>query len=679
MAKRFYHSVRFKLLLVSLTLLGIPWAGYRFILETEQFLRDAQQQNLQGTAYALASLAAQQVEQFSGSRLPGQPNRQRNLFLHDWSRAPVIDGYADDWESFSNNFSEYRLPGGELRTRVALGTHGKYAYLLLHVADTSRDYGETGDQVELAFARGELLTRLRIHPRAPGWVIAQRVRRFDQLAEPAVRGEWQETADGYVLELRLPRQLLGERIAIAAYDSASGNRLQTARLFPAAKLGRLVSHSQPLDELLAQLTPAATRSWLVDHEGLVLASAGHIDEQGPLSADEERLPWLVQQLILTVLPHQADAEFAIPTTSSRLLMPPLSEALEGRPAGLRRRIPQGDAIVASAAVPVRGPQGVMGAVLIEQTTNAILSIQNLALQRLFAVTLIFFVVTSLGLLLFASLLTSRIRRLRNQFDSAVSHDGRIIGEVRPGRSPDEIGELERGLGGVLARLGEYNNYLEAMASRLAHELRTPLSVVRTSLDNASLSTDSKSRHRYIDRAQGGAQRLELILKRLREATRLEQSLQQAEFETFDLVELLRHQAEAFHAVWPEINIDLHCEGVITRVTAVPDLLSQALEKLMSNAVDFHQPGSRIRIELHIGRSGLDLAVANQGPPLPEGLDLFKSMVSGRTGRADQPHLGLGLYLVRLIAEFHRGSAYAETVADQTGVRVGLRLPVLTAG
>ena len=98
-----------------------------------------------------------------------------------------------------------------------------------------------------------------------------------------------------------------------------------------------------------------------------------------------------------------------------------------------------DEAVASVAVPVRGAQGVIGAVLIEQTTNAILSIQNLALQRLFAVTLIFFVVTSLGLLAFASLLTSRIRRLRDRLDNAVSHDGRIIGEVRPGRSPDSAG------------------------------------------------------------------------------------------------------------------------------------------------------------------------------------------------------------------------------------------------
>jgi signal transduction histidine kinase len=128
-----------------------------------------------------------------------------------------------------------------------------------------------------------------------------------------------------------------------------------------------------------------------------------------------------------------------------------------------------------------------------------------------------------------------------------------------------------------------------------------------------------------------------------------------------------------------VDIDLDCHADDTRVYAVPDLLSQALEKLMSNAVDFHLPGSAIRIELSIQQGMVDLAVLNQGPALAQDIDLFKSMVSGRTGRSEQPHLGLGLYLVRLIAEFHRGSAYADNLPDKEGVRIGLRFPGNCAG
>jgi len=199
MPRRFHHSIRFKLLLVSLTLLGIPWAGYRFIHETEQFLRDAQQQSLQGTAQALSKLVAKQAEGFTGQHLPGQANHRTNLYLHRWELAPVIDGYPDEWTLFEGNFTRYRLPDGSLGLELAAGEHAGQAYLLLRVSDTSRAYGTQGDRVDLSLSDGTQLTRLRIQPRAPGWIMGQRLQGRRFVAEPALRGEWQETDGGYVV------------------------------------------------------------------------------------------------------------------------------------------------------------------------------------------------------------------------------------------------------------------------------------------------------------------------------------------------------------------------------------------------------------------------------------------------------------------------------------------------
>lgn len=673
---KFRHSIRFKLLLVSLTLLSIPWAGYRFVVETEHFLRDAQQQNLQANAQAIAALFASQTE-LSDVRLPNQAFHQRDLYLTPWDRPPVIDGYADEWRQYAAAFSTYHLPDNSLSARIALGEHAQSVYLLLEVRDPSRNYAPEADSLELSIADGEQLQRWRIAPRAPGWVMAERQvgQQFQTL--PQVRGEWQENAHGYTLELRIPRHLVGERMAFAIRDGDTGNRLQSARLYPPEQLGRLVSPSKHLSAQLADMTPLGGRAWLLNHEGLVIAQHGQLDIDGPLSADQERLPWLIQRLILAVLPQRADQVFAIDADSIRLKHTAVLEALNGRPASARRRIPNQDAIVVSAAAPLRQrqgqSQGVVGAVLVEQTTNAILSIQNLALQRLFGVTLVFFVVTSLGLLLFAGRLTARIRALRDALEQAVSHDGRIVGQLKPSKAPDEIGELHRGFASVLQRLSDYNQYLEAMASRLAHELRTPLSVVRTSLENASHGELPDQQAQYIERAHQGAQRLETILQRLREATRLEQSLQTAEFEDFDLTQLLQHQTEAFRSLWPEIEWQLNCQPVPFQVHAVPDLICQALEKIVSNAVDFHQAGSAITLELSIKAQQLTLAVINHGPALPNEIDLFQSMVSARTARSEQPHLGLGLYLVRLIADFHQAEAFAENLPAGR-VQIGLRLP-----
>ena len=706
---RFWHRVRFKLLLVSFTLLGIPWAGYRFIQETEHFLRDAQDQALQTTASSVANIMHGYADVFHGVARPGSVVTFRNLYLHALEKAPQIDGYRDEWEPFDDNFSVLQSVDDALEARIFLAGHGRYLYLLLGVKDPKIAFGEQGDAVDLALIDGDgRLQRYRIQPRAPGWVVARRLESeqdsfeqdsFEQDSfepenlehndfeqnppeqdpsetaeyEAAIRGEWQPYDHGYTLELRFPRELVRERLSLRFYDSHSRQVLASGHMFPAEALGRIVESSVQLKQVLASITPPATRVWVTDHQGLVIARAGRLDTDAPLSADEPRMPWFIQRLILAVLPREADAVARLPDDQSQLFVAPVIEALSGRPASLRRQPPHGEAVVVSAAVPIRSSDGVKGAVLVEQTTNAILSIQNLALQRLFGVTLLFFAVTSLGLLAFASLLASRITRLRNKVEAAVSHDGRIIGKLKPDHSKDEIGDLGRSFASVLARLREYNHYLEAMAARLAHELRTPLAVVRSSLDNAEQSGDG-DKAPYLERARHGARRLEQILLCLREATGLEQALHQAETVRFDLAGLLRLQAGGLRDMYPEAVLELSgADGEIV-MTGVPDLISQALDKLVSNAVDFHLPQSTIRIGCVQQAQTVDLTVFNEGGPLPADADIFQSMYSGREGRQEEPHLGLGLYLVRLICEFHGGTVGAVNRDNPRGVAVTMSLP-----
>ena len=676
---RFWHRVRFKLLLVSLTLLGIPWAGYRFIQETESFLREAQDQSLRTTASSVANIMHGYADEFHGVARPGSVLTFRNLFMHSMKKTPQLDGYRDEWITYERNFTVLQSIDETLEARMFLAEDERYAYLFLGVKDPSGDLGIDGDAVEIALtdANSEL-QRYRIRPDAPGWVVAQRLPSGGGSIEtveyePAIRGEWQPNPQGYTLELRFPRELVRERLSLRILDSRSRQMLANGRMYPAEALGLVVRRSEPLQNALAGLTPPATRIWVTDHQGLVLAQSGRLDSDAPLHTDEARMPWFIQELILAVLPRDADTQAGLSKRRTHLFMAPVVEALAGRPGNLRRQPPQGNAVVVSAAVPIRSGEGIRGAVLVEQTTNAILSIQNLALQRLFGVTLLLFAITSLGLLAFASLLASRITHLRDKVESAVSHDGRIVGRLDADRSKDEIGDLGRSFASVLDRLHDYNHYLEAMASRLAHELRTPLAVVRSSLDNADQAVDTE-RAGYIQRARDGAERLELILMRLREATGLEQAMRQAEREHFDLAALVRMQTAGFQTLYPSIHFALKGVDQPVMLNGVPDLISQALDKLVNNAVDFHTPGTTIELVCTARDNRVELAIGNQGPTLPPDTDVFQSMVSGRRGRQDEPHLGLGLYLVRLIAEFHGGGASAENRTDQSGVVVTLRLP-----
>ena len=678
---RFWHRVRFKLLLVSLTLLGIPWAGYRFIQETEHFLRDAQDRALQTTASSVANIMHGHSDLFHGVARPGSVLTFRNLFLHPLDKAPQLDGYRDEWARLHNNFTVLQSVDDTLEARIFLGGHGRYLYLLLGVKDPQVEFGENGDAVDLSLTDHDgILQRYRLQPEAPGWVVARHLSAVENEVpgapryEPAIRGEWQNTPDGYTLELRLPRDLTADRLSLRFWDSASRQVLASGHMFPADQLGRIVERSPRLDKVLRSVTPPATRVWVTDHQGLVLAQSGRLDTDAPLSADQPRMPWFIRDLILAVLPRDADAVAELSSRQSHLFISPVVEALSGQPASLRRQPPRGNVVVVSAAVPVRSSEGIRGAVLVEQTTNAILSIQNLALQRLFGVTLVFFAVTSLALLAFASLLASRITRLRDRVEAAVSHDGRIIGHLQPDHAKDEIGDLGRSFASVLDRLHEYNHYLEAMASRLAHELRTPLAVVRSSLDNADQAPATDQAH-YLQRARHGAERLEKILLRLREATGLEQAMRQAETVSFDIAALLRLQTAGLRGTYPSARLVLSGADAVIPVRGVPDLISQALDKLVSNAVDFHRPGSVIEIRCSPQAGKVAIGVRNRGPLLRPETDVFQSMVSLRTGRQDEPHLGLGLYLVRLICEFHGGEASAANLDDPPGVEITMSLPM----
>ena len=86
-----------------------------------------------------------------------------------------------------------------------------------------------------------------------------------------------------------------------------------------------------------------------------------------------------------------------------------------------------------------------------------------------------------------------------------------MGEIKASPTNDEIGDLSRTFNNVLSKLNQYNSYLENMASRLSHELRTPVAIVNSSLDNLSLEQHSSDNQAYIDRAKEGIKRLSKIL------------------------------------------------------------------------------------------------------------------------------------------------------------------------
>jgi signal transduction histidine kinase len=163
-----------------------------------------------------------------------------------------------------------------------------------------------------------------------------------------------------------------------------------------------------------------------------------------------------------------------------------------------------------------------------------------------------------------------------------------------------------------------------------------------------------------------------------EASRLEQSLSGVERTRYDLAAVVRGCVEGYRVAYPQSAFVLELPPGRLEVEGSPDLAAQLLDKLVENAVDFSRPGTPVRVALEPSGGAAALTVSNQGPLLPDKMRtrLFESMISVRDAAgAATPHLGLGLYVARLIAQFHGGTIAASNLPSGDGAAVGVRIPL----
>ncbi len=432
--------------------------------------------------------------------------------------------------------------------------------------------------------------------------------------------------------------------------------------------------SGEMELILRSLARAESRIWIVDQNQRLLALAGDLRKSAPLPEGAEPLDYavrMVRPLTEYVLERPTnDFDDALPE-SEIANGPVAASALQGVAARRWRNSADAKAVILSASHPVWNGEQVVAAVVAEETTNRIRSVYNRAIEQVVAVTLIAFVLGALTLLAFATRLSTRLSHLRDEAEAAIDSQGRVRRLISGSNSSDEIGDLSRSFSTALERLAQYNSYLEHMAGRLSHELRTPIAVVRSSLENLRLAHTSDEAATYLTRANDGLKRLDTLLTRMSEATRIEQSVREATRERFDARDVVRGSVLAY----PRQKFELDLPEAPVSLRGSPDLYAQMLDKLVSNAVDFATGDEPIRIRLT--PEGV-LTVSNRGPRLPESMKgkLFESMVSVRSGKsAAEPHLGLGLYIVRLIAEFHGGAAEALDREDGSGVVIRVRSPL----
>jgi dedicated sortase system histidine kinase len=658
------------LLLTLSAALLLPWAGWQLVRQTEALLRQGQESAQLAGATALARALAASAPQALPPSGPG-------LFVHPATRLPLLDGAADEYAGLE------RARSVDGRLSLVLVEQAGALYAVIEVVDATRQradaadpLGRAGDAVDLVVADARGTRRWRLANAAPGAL--QVAGSADAALAPV--GEWQETADGYRIELRLPRPEGDAALGVAALDR-DGAGVRTLPLAAAAgDLLPLLRRDARLDLVLGSLAPPGARLRVVSVDGWVLGSAGRLGDSASADGDAtppraDRTQSLLYRWLLAPPPEAGTGEFD--ADGARLQAPVVWQALSGVAASSVRAASGIDAAIVAAAVPLGGGDAPRGALLLEQPSDALLVLANRAVFGVMAASLGVVLLAALVLFAYAGVLSLRIRRLRDAAGRALRPDGRLDPRLPHLAARDDLGDLSRGFARLLGEVGAYNDYLRTLASKLSHELSTPLAIVRSSLDNLDQEQLSPGARTYAQRAREGAERLSGILRSMAEASRMERIVAGAEGEDFDLADLVRSCAEAYRDLVAPRRIALDVPAGRIGLHGAPELIAQALDKLVDNARSFTPDDGWIRIRLRALDAGAELAVANNGPPLPDRMQerLFESLVSVREGaqRGEPPHLGLGLFVVRLVAELHQGQASAVNLPDGAGVEFRLRL------
>src|SRR6056297_3327050 len=661
-------------------MLLIPWAGLQFVLELDDALRQQARQQLQAQAGRLAQTAGDQIIGTTVIR-PDEPA----IYVEPLAGNLNLDGYGDDWPGYDEENQARNWQGqpsteaGEPFLRWQAATDRRNLYLLIRVNQRQPVFFNPGNPDQ---PHDRL--RLWLEP-APGNLVPGAIRKSWLLRTPApgqlygleeasgkpdyrISGFLQGTGEGWQLELKLPMPADRSRLGFTALW---GGDETTGVSTPVDPLPVLVSRNLALERQLEPQLNQGQQVRLIEPAGWVIArqqsgstmNTPEFDSLSPLQVVEQISLNALRGLVRLYQPEPT----VIKTGTNRVAIEALPET------GLVRH--ENDSVWLLTTREVFGGR----TLILEQSLDQLLTLSGSALGSVIARSTLIIVALTLVLLGYASWLSWRITRLQRAVSASIDEDGRITGRVPDARSKDELGQLQRHFSLMVDRLHGYNRYLESFSRRLSHELKTPVAVVRSSLENLNHSNSEEERRQYIERAASATERLRQILHGMSEAARLEQSLDHADKEQFDLAEVAAEATAAYQALDSSHQIRYSGPDSGCAITGSPELMVQLLDKLVDNARDFTPQDGLIEVSLETTPEGLRLSVFNQGSELPEDTttDIFSPFVSMRDGQ-EQGHLGQGLLIVSLIADYHgaRVEARNRTQGGIDGVSFRVIIPAI---
>jgi two-component system sensor histidine kinase ChvG len=244
---------------------------------------------------------------------------------------------------------------------------------------------------------------------------------------------------------------------------------------------------------------------------------------------------------------------------------------------------------------------------------------------------------------------------------------------------DEIGDLALALREMTEALWTRMDAIEAFAADVSHEIKNPLTSLKSAVETTRLVKDPKQLQKLMAVIQDDVERLDRLITDISDASRLDAELSRAENKPVDLAHLLTTLADIHSATKSEdsAKLQLTIEDNLI-VNATEDRLMQVFRNLLSNAVSFSPPGAPIELKAGRENGWVCVTVEDSGPGIPSGKEqaIFNRFYTERPETEEfGQHSGLGLSISLQIIKAHGGTLKAETVKDDDGKTLGARFTV----
>jgi two-component system sensor histidine kinase ChvG len=442
------------------------------------------------------------------------------------------------------------------------------------------------------------------------------------------------------------------------------------------------------------ISPTRTRARLFDRDSNLMLDSRHLYSGGqifkydlpPLDGEQvsiwqRAVDWISRPFSGGGLPVEKEVPGANGT-----VFPEVMTALTGSPATIVRLSEQGEMVV-SVAVPVQRFRAVLGVLQLSTQggdIDRIVQAERMAIVRVFAIASL---VTALLSLLLASTIANPLRRLAA---AAVRvRRGVKVREEIPDFSDrqDEIGNLSTALRDMTNALYARIDAIESFAADVSHELKNPLTSLRSAVETLPLAKTESSQKRLMDVIQHDVRRLDRLITDISDASRLDAELARDDAKRVDLKTLLENLVSAAREVKRNKSISIEFKAGKPPANSKGffvsghDLrLGQVITNLIENARSFvPEPGGKVMINLESTGRRAKITVEDNGPGIrAEKVErIFERFYTDRPqGEAFGQNSGLGLSISQQIIQAHSGTISAENIKDNSGKVTGARFIVL---